>query len=97
MSVREDVNEQQDVRVAREDEVDKLLTSRLGKDTSNTAATLLEGSEGDSVDNGRNVLNNSHGANDKDSDANAQETDDRSRPSFEINELLAQRFGSIRR
>lgn len=97
MPVYEDVNEQQDVQAAREDEVNELLTNRSGGGTKKASVKPREGSGSDSGENSRTMLNNSSGTYTADANNNTQESDDRSRPSFEIDELLAQRFGSIRR
>lgn len=95
--VYEGVSEQQDAQVAREDEVNELLKNRSGEGTKKATVNPRKGSESDSGENSRTMLNNSNGTYSKDANNNTQESDDRSRPSFEIHELLAQRFGSIRR
>ena len=83
----EGVTERQEVQPAREDEVDELLTNRFGKVKRKADATMPEGNDGGS----------GPGQNNTNTDNNVQEFDGRRRSSLEIQDLLAQRFGSIRK
>ena len=82
-----------------ENEVSDLLRRRFGERVGNKAASRPE--ENDNRSNGDderpNELEKNHERISRDITNNAGEVNGRRRSSLEIQELLAQRFGSIRR